>query len=94
MAWQVIKRGTPTQVNAAINALNATDQSTAANAQVVRAKAILLAEVTAVGGSYVNVQAFGSMNGGNSYMEWVVQPVPFVDAAGTETVELTPNPNP
>lgn len=94
MAWSIIKSGTVAQVNAAINALNATDQGTAANAQLVRAKAIMLAEVTAVGGTYVYVNCQGSMLTSGSDMTLNIQPIPFADSGGNFPTELQPNPNP
>ena len=95
MAWSIIKSGTVAVVNAAVNALVETGQSTAQNAQLVRAKAIILAEITAVGGSNVAINCNGAMlSDGGSSLSIDVQNVPFVDSGGNYPTELGPNPLP
>lgn len=94
MAWEIVKNGTPAQVTAAVNALSTTDQSTAANAQLVRAKAVIIAEINAVGGSFIELVATGAFVSGNSSIDFQVGPVPFVNASGEQGTELSPNPLP
>ena len=94
MAWELYKSGTVAQVQAAVNALVATDQSASSNAQIVRAKAIMLAEIAAVGGTFLQIQANGAFLDGNSSIDVTVGPVPFVDVSGNPVAELSPNPAP
>jgi hypothetical protein len=91
MPWTITKAGTPTAVIAAVNALVTTDQSAGGNAQLVRAQAIMIAEINAVGGSYVQLIGRGNFSSGDSRMIVTVQPVPFVDATGAQVSELSPN---
>jgi len=94
MAWSIIKSGTVAVVNAAVNALSATDQNAAQNAAMVRAKAIILAEITAVGGPLISINCQGGFLTGGSDLNITVQPVPFVDSGGNYPSELGPNLNP
>jgi len=94
MPFQINKSGTVAQIQAAINALNASDQGAVANAQLVRAKAYMLAEVTAVGGTFLQIQAYGALVSGNSSFDIQVGPVPFVNTSGEPSTNLTPPPNP
>ncbi len=91
MPWEIVKNGTPAVVTAAVNALVSTDQSAAANAQLVRSKAIIIAEINAVGGTYIELAATGAFFNNNSSITVQVGPTPFVNASGEQATELSPN---
>lgn len=91
MPWALNKAGTPAQVITAVNAMVSTDQSAAANAQLVRAKAIIIAEINAVGGTFIELQSAGTFYANNSSIDVQVGPVPFVNASGEQSTELSPN---